>query len=473
VDDLADVTRVWSMQWWDAAEHMVWNPPGSFDAEAPPRSVHLVPNTAWCAYGLLAAGETEEAVAALRALLALQYDRPGRVYDGTFRRFLEMPEPPVDAVMWEHYDPNWRQFVGTAFALIVEDFGARLDDSLVDALIASIGRACVSEPDGRIPPAYSNPALMRAWLDAWYGVRVGEQQFVHRGLEFGARIVSEFDKFGAFDEFNSPTYYGIDLYALRLWQLLAPAPFFAAEGARVEAALWESVASFYNASLRNFCGPYTRSYGPDARKSLSLFSLWIWATAGRAHAPLPDLDATSVEHGHDLMAGPVVARLAPDPTNRGQEKAPWALNSLPTVGGSWGARTVRQELGGHRTVTAWISPTLMLGAESSANDWGGWSQFMPVTAHWGTAEELAVMWLLDPHVVDAHASERRLDIRMPNASHASFELRADAPVEAHADGFATCGWHVDCGTAITLDGARITVPLRDGAAALSFRDAGY
>src|SRR5947199_6291922 len=139
-DGLAGVTRAYGMRFWDASAHMVWNPPGSFDDAAAPRTLHLVPNTAWHAYALLATGDSadeSEAIAALEVLVGLQYDRPGRVYDGTFRRFLEMPEPPEEPVMWEHYDPNWRQFVGTTFALIIEDFGARLSASLVETLLVS------------------------------------------------------------------------------------------------------------------------------------------------------------------------------------------------------------------------------------------------------------------------------------------------------------------------------------------------
>lgn len=445
------------MRWWDPVAHMVWNPPGSFDADAKPMSLHLVPNTAWCAYALLAAGENDEAIAALRALLAVQYDRPGRMWDGTFRRFLEAPEPPDNAEMWVHYDPNWRQFVGTTFALIVEDFGARLDSSLVDELIASIGRACAGEPDGRIPPSYTNPALMRAWLDAWYGARVDDAHFAARGLAFARQIADDWTVLHAFDEFNSPTYYGIDVYALRLWRLFSPDPFFASAGAQLEAALWSSAASFYNANLRNFCGPYTRSYGADARRSVSLFSLWLWAIAGRADAPLPELDAPTVDHGHDLMAGPVFARLAPA--------------SIPEAFTRFGeTRVVTQELARGRTVTAWVAPDLMLGAESSTIDWGGWSQFMPVTAHWGTGEDLAVLWLVDPHVVDARASECRLDVRIPGATHAQFELQSDAPVEWSADGFATCGWYVDA-PGVTRDGTRLTVPLENGGVSLRFTGA--
>ena len=218
--DLAAVTYEWGMRWWDHDAHMVWNPPGSLVPGMEARQLHLVPNTAWLAYALLASGDDAawaEGVAAVRALIELQYDRPGTVVHGTYRRFLEWPEPPDDAVMWEDYDPNWRQFVGTTFAVILEDFADRLDASVVSAIEASIGLACAGEPARRIPPSYSNPALMRAWLDGWYGLRTGNAELLDRGRAFAAAIVGSFDRHGAFDEFNSPTYYGIDLYALRLW----------------------------------------------------------------------------------------------------------------------------------------------------------------------------------------------------------------------------------------------------------------
>jgi len=128
--DLAAATYEWSMQWWDHDAHMVWNPPGSVDPGIEARKLHLVPNTAWLAYAQLASGGDAagaEALAAIRVLVGLQYDRPGTVVHGTYRRFLEWPDPPVAPVMWEDYDPNWRQFVGTTLALILEDFSDRLD----------------------------------------------------------------------------------------------------------------------------------------------------------------------------------------------------------------------------------------------------------------------------------------------------------------------------------------------------------
>src|SRR5262245_19678052 len=102
------------------------------------------------------------------------------------------------------------------------------------------------------------------------------------------------------------------------------------------------------------------------------------------------------------MAGPLCARLA------GSDDAQSFRRPRP-------ARLLRQRLPGGREVTAWIGRELMIGAETSDLDWGGWSQFMPVTAHWARGQERAALWLLDPHVVHAVAGPRTIEINAPGA----------------------------------------------------------
>ena len=51
---------------------------------------------------------------------------------------------------------------------------------------------------------------------------------------------------GGFREFNSPTYYGVDLWGLALWRR-SSSPRLVAAGQRLEAALWRDIATFYHA----------------------------------------------------------------------------------------------------------------------------------------------------------------------------------------------------------------------------------
>ncbi len=428
---LASRTLEWGLAFLDRDRHLVWNP-SWYDAAVPAWTVHLVPGSAWTAYGLLARrapGDLDEAVAILGALLDLQYDASGEPFDGTFAAFAESPEPPAGrAVIWQDYDPNWRQFLGTTFVLVLEDFARELPGPLVHALESSIARAVHGEPEGRIALDYTNPGLMHAFLVAWHGRRAGDASLVGRGEQLGRAIVRRFDELGAFDEHNSPTYYGIDLLALALWHELAPTPFFSVEGRRLTRALWTETLERYNPVLRNWCGPYTRSYGPDVTRSVTLLGLWYEAAMGEDLAPLPalpppgegELHHLELHHANDVMAGPVVARLAsavPEHLGTASAGSPGGTASAGSPGGD--ERQLRRRVG-ERDLSAWITPSLMIGAESSERDWSPSGQAVPVCAHWleapCEASGIATLWMPGAHVVHAETAPHVVSVERPCAA---------------------------------------------------------
>lgn len=420
---LASETLAWSEQWFDPDRQLLWNPPGAFEG-MPERSLHLVPQSAWYAVGLLARdapGDVGRAHGVLGALCDLQYDEPGTVWHGTFARFAEWPHPTVGAVEWEDYDPNWRQFCGTTFAVILHRLGDAIEADLRSRLEHAIDLAVVGEPSGRVEPGYTNIALMKAWLEADAGVRRGDPLLAAAGETLGGSVVRLHDHHGTFEEYNSPTYYGIDLYALALWRALPPTDWFGTEGARLEVALWRDTARWYHAGLRNLCGPYTRSYGMDLHDYVGLVGLWAWAGAGRDLAPVPDLD-DAFEHGHDLCLGPVVALLgAPLP-----EEMAAALAGFP------GEHVVRQLVTDdpERVATAWLHDRVMAGGERHAGGWSAGWQYHPVTAHWA-APDGGVGWLRGLHdgptPADADPGTLRLTAhpnRAKGAVPVSFRVRA-------------------------------------------------
>ncbi len=431
--DLFDTTLDWSLAFLDRDRHLVWNP-SWYDAKIPTRTVHLTPNSAWVAYGLLSRGDpwsVTEARDILRAVMDLQYTAPDAAHDGTYARFAESPEPGAGAVAWQDFDHNWRQFVGTTFALILEDFPAALPSDLASQMEQSVERACRGEPAGRIALDYTNPALMHAWMTAWYGRRSGDVSLYRRGHEFAAALAARFDELGGFAEWNSPTYYGMDLFALALWRELPPDDLFRAEGARLASALWAETAERYHPRLRNWCGPYGRSYGPDATRSVTLLGLWHWAAWGRARAPLPSIgeivdvganhasaaaeearlvaeshcrpagaegshgENAEIHHSNDLMAGPLIARLAPQAPGREPELA--------------GERMLRRHVGPRR-FDSWLGPSLMLGAESVETDWQGSGQAAVFTAHWSEPNGVATLWLSGPRRLLASVSPYHVEL---------------------------------------------------------------
>jgi hypothetical protein len=344
---LADQATAWADRWWDEERGLLWNPPGSFDDEGlPPRSAHMVPQSGWYAAGLLQRGDVDRAGRVLAALCDLQYDRPGSVWHGTFARFAEWPEPREGAVEWVDYDPNWRQFLGTTFSVLLRTY--ELPPGIRRPLEDALGRAVEGEPPGRVRPGYSNIALMKAWLDGDEG--------------FAAEVVAAFDEHGAFEEYGSPTYYGIDLWALALWRRFPPSAAFADAGERLWAALGDDVVRWWHPGLGNRCGPYTRAYGMDLHRSVGLLGLWL---PEPVVPPLGD----EVHHGHDLTMAPLVDLVGGGPDLRydGSE------------------RVVEQALPGGRVATGWIGPDVMAGGERGAHARAE-GQYHPATAHWAAGD---------------------------------------------------------------------------------------
>jgi hypothetical protein len=330
----------WADQWWDEERGLLWNPPGSFDEHGmAPMSMHMVPQSAWYAVGCAMRGDVARAQRIVDELRQLQYDAPGAVWDGTFARFAEWRTPPLEgAVEWIDYDPNWRQFIGTTFWLLRHHWDIEIGDA--------IERAIAGEPVDRVSPRYSNIALMKAWLE--------------RDETYAARVVEVFDAHGAFEEYGSPTYYGIDLFALALWTEHPPSPFFAEHGERVTEALWTDIARWWHPRLENLCGPYSRAYGLDMRSHVALLGLWFPAPV------LPPLDAAVIDHSHDLTMAPLVDLL-------GRRAAPDARVEQLGV--------VRQQITQHRVATGWLGGDAMCGGETGGR-WPAEGQYTPATAHW-------------------------------------------------------------------------------------------
>ena len=166
---------------------------------------------------------------------------------------------------------------------------------------AAIARAIRGEGSDRIVATTRNIALMQAWLLSEYGDRA-------HGERLAAAVEDLYRSEGGFREFNSPTYYGVDLWALALWRR-SSSPRLMAAGQRLEADLWRDIAAFYHAGLRNLCGPYDRAYGMDMTRYASLLGLWLWWVCGDAARAFPD-PKRPFAHAHDFCATPLLA-LAP------------------------------------------------------------------------------------------------------------------------------------------------------------------
>jgi len=253
-------------------------------------------------------------------------------------------------------------------------------------------------------------------MDVWAGVRNGRPEWVRQGESWAEEIHRLFRQHNAFEEYNSPTYYGADLYALGFWRQYAPSARLAELGRAMEADLWGDVAALYHAGLRNLCGPYFRSYGMDMRQYGAGVAHQIWAAMGRSLAPHPQpgtpgarTNAMTSALMDALLGGAIPENLRPTfAAFPGDHCFAKVITDSPEI-----------------SVSAWLGERVMMGAAHTSGTRDAEGQFHPVTLHW-LAPDGDVYWMrmCAGKGVNARAEERTL--RIACAGDPAFHVYAPA-----------------------------------------------
>jgi hypothetical protein len=406
-----DALRAMHDEVWDPAALMVRAPSGMAPGtDLAALGLHAVRETALGAFLDLGDGRVERAVAALERVLEMQYRAPGRPWQGTFRVMAEEHAPPGDrAREWIHYDPNWRQFLGCILALTVERHGSALPVSLMAAIGDAVTGCVAGELPGRIAPWYTNPNLMHAWMTAWLGRRLDDGELIRAGEDRLQSIMRRLDRYGDVDEYNSPTYDGIDLFAAGLWSAIPPTDLFGIAGTRLAGQLGARLGRLYHPGLGAIAGPYLRAYGLSLDRYVSLAGQWL-LLAGAGSRALPAHLGGDTVHVHDLyflplldaLAGAVVPHLRLDPVDR--------------------ARDHEQRFDGtvamSRLDRAWA-----IGGERGRRPEFARDQYFPFTAHYRDVGETACVGLKAGDRTDA------VDAGLGGGSDATIRARGREVVE--------------------------------------------
>lgn len=445
--DLTRASMAWSEQY--------WHEEGALLALGPdPKTAHLsIRNSIWYALGLFLRNENDDISRANRIIHAVidnQFDEPGTVYHGTYYRYVGEPHPPQNPTTWKDFDPNWRQFIGTVLAIIREEYTPCLEEGLPEKIDQSIQLAVVGEPEDRCPPSYTNIALMKAALMTWAGKRYNNREWFETGEAFAQAVYNLFTQHGTFDEYNSPTYYGVNFYALALWRLYAHSNKLAQWGTEIEATLWRDVAQYYHADLKNMCGPFTRSYGMDMPNYGALLGMSIWLGIGREQAPFPT-DSGFFDHCPDFVYGPcfgLAETVIPED----------ALHHFTTFSGE---RQIEKRISQtpDRVATAYLGNNIMIGAEATPLDGDPQNtfyklsnQFHPATLHWKLPNgKIAWMRLCHIGAISARTQKGHLNItgkietellEKYGADHQNFTFQFHIPDTISAESFQTDQWQL-------------------------------
>ena len=426
---------------WDESAKLVHNPsPAHNGVEA---GHYMVRESSWYALGLLlrdAPGDRQRAAAILDAVLKQQYLTPGVKWYGTYRRTPEEPDPSGNSIAFRGYDPNWREFIGTTFAMILIEYPDRISAELAQRMYAAIDRSIEGEiAEKRLVPSYSNIALMYGALWDFAALHNGRADWKQQSADWTESVYRLFTQYNAFFEYNSPTYYGVDLYGLALWRDYGSTERMRKIGAEMEATLWRDIADFYQPELRNISGPYDRSYGMDMESYVAVVGVWMRNALDAKLAPLPNL-TPATDHLPDIWFAPHLAILG----------TPIPSDALAKMKHFAGPHLVRKQITDKRVATAWIGKRVIFGGEATGKtkDAGPASQFHAATVQWQTPSgEIGWIQLVQCPIIDATADKDGLTLSASGTLRWRIHAKGLVPVKIGQGGWTLPG----LGVRVTTD----------------------
>ncbi|KAJ5447366.1 hypothetical protein N7445_002187 [Penicillium cf. griseofulvum] len=430
--DMFNTAIEWNDGYWDdEAGYLISaaSSPGRYDSR----------HTAWYAPQLLARngpGDVAKAIRIFDNVISGQYLDPTKQWYGDYQQAPSEPQPGTliypDDGPYSSWDPNIRVFVGCSWIVALNDYGhllpratvAKVEKSLHIAAKGDLYRVGGVNGDNSYP-CYSNPWLMRTIFHNWVGARVGDANLTQSGEMFAQEIYDLWSMHHTLSEFNSPTYAGVAMWALALWnQYATKESSLKKYGPEMLEASWNELAQLYNANLKNLAGPWDRSYGYDMKEYASLVGAVIWGVVGRKHAPVPQQNL-GMFHQDDLAFYPLFALSMPTMVKTLSEKAKASLLKFPGEH-VYTSQAFSPPFDTYpRNITAWMSKDVTIGAEMIAEKLVGGpsinpSQFSPAVIQWAIDEQrigCISHWVTESSI-HAVAAPRSLHISYPNATSA-------------------------------------------------------
>jgi hypothetical protein len=325
--------------------------------------------------------------------------------------------------------------VGCAWIVALNDYGHLLPAKTVSKIEKSLHIAAkgdlyrVGGVDGdNSYPCYSNPWLMRTILQNWVGTRLGDTNLTRSGENFAQEIYDLWSMHHTLSEFNSPTYAGVAMWALALWdQYGTKNSLLKKYGPEMLTYSWNELGQLYNANLKNLAGPWDRTYGYDMTEYASLVGAVIWGVIGREQAPVPQ-EALGMYHQDDFAFYPLFALSMPTMVKYLPAAAKANLLKFPGEH-LYTTQAYSPPFDTYpRNITAWISENVTIGAETLAETVVGGpsinpSSFSPAVIQWSMADNIGCIshWVTESSI-HAVAAPQSLNISYPNATS------ADGPV---------------------------------------------
>ncbi len=225
-----------------------------------------------------APGDIEQAKVILKWILQNQYqDETSELY-GIWKT----------SVLNDRFDKNWREFIGCDLIIIRQKYRHLLPADLLKDIDTGLLHAAKGAFKRNVGADYTNISIMSAFLMEYTGTVLGIDYLQKAGVAKAQAIFRLYQAHKTFSEYNSPTYYGVNLIGLALWREMSFSKELREMAHSLEKDFWQEIVLFYNPVLKNMAGPYFRGYGMEMTRYLSITGIWMaLAVDNEALAPIP------------------------------------------------------------------------------------------------------------------------------------------------------------------------------------------
>jgi hypothetical protein len=262
-----------------------------------------------------------------------------------------------------------------------------MDESMTLACETSFKRSV-----SHLPGMADNILLMHIFILDYFGRRYNKPEWIQHSERTVGVCYRRFMENKSFEEYNSPTYYGVDMDALTMLRKYAGSPETRKYADEILTEMWRDVSDFYHPDLKNICGPYLRSYGLDMQKYIAITGGLIFEALGEKLAPFPplilpenaekDFEILQLWDVYDAFWSMAIENEIPEEV----------IPSLTEFKGPHGISKTIHSYPGLQLASAWLDKNYMMGGLYGAGKM--YNQLHPFVLHWKGSGPINTMRLI-------------------------------------------------------------------------------
>lgn len=203
----------------------------------------------------------------IRCVLTTQERQAGNIHYGNFKWMYE--DQGVT-------DLNAIQFVLEQLLPLYMDCGDRLSLELRAEILEAVRLGAIELENLNVHPSYTNITLLDTLNTVLAGQILGDERLLSRGGRRLDEWIELTNHSGTVQEYNSPTYCGVDLGALAELAERAQNPEVATKAQLMEERLWLHVATHYHHPSAQLAGPHSRAYHNDVTGGIGWVKLILY-----------------------------------------------------------------------------------------------------------------------------------------------------------------------------------------------------